>query len=153
MTLRITHLFAALLAAFTLSAAPALAQADPGEIVRNAAAAMAASADRASNAIQHSTRDGIAVINRLDDNGASDRELVAAARRATGAVNHAARHGTRHIGLIAERAAQALRALEADRSFFAALAQARRSSSEQVGQSRERGTNAIQAALRAALDD
>jgi hypothetical protein len=153
MTLRITHLFAAVLAAFTLSAAPALAQADPGEIVRNAAAAMSATADRTGEAIQDSTRHGIAVINRLDDNGASDRELIAAARRATGQVNHTARHGMRHVGLIAERAAQALRALEADRSFFVALGHARRAAGEAIGQSRTRGTDAIQAALRAALDD
>lgn len=153
MTLRITHLFAAVLAAFTISAAPALAQADPGEIVRNAAAAMAATADRAGDAIQDSTRQGIAVINRLDDNGASDRELIAAARRATGEVNHTARHAFRRVNLIAERAANALRRLEADRSFFMALGQARRAAGEAIGQSRERGTNAIQAALRAALDD
>lgn len=153
MTLRITHLFAAVLAALTLAAAPALAQADPGEIVRNAAAAMSASADRASGAIQDSTRQGVAAINRLDDNGASDRELVAAARRATREINHTARHGARHIGLIAERAAQALRALEADRSFFVALGQARRAATEDVAQSRARGAGAIEAALRAALDD
>jgi|GEM_PF-3590063 len=153
MTLRITHLFAAVLAAFTLAATPALAQDDPGEIVRNAAAAMSATADRASEAIQDSTRHGIAVINRLDDNGASDRELIEAARRATREVNHTARHGVRRVSLIAERAAQALRALEADRSFFMALGQARRAATEDIGQSRARGTDAIQAALRAALDD
>lgn len=153
MTLRITHLFAAVLAALTLAATPALAQDDPGEIVRHAAAAMSATADRASGAIHDSTRQGVAAINRLDDNGASDRELIAAARRATREINHTARHGARHIALIAERAAQALRALEADRSFFRALGQARRTATEDVAQSRDRGAGAIEAALRAALDD
>ena len=153
MTLRITHLFAAVLAAVTLVATPALAQDDPGEIVRNAAAAMQSAADRTTGAIQESTRDGIAMINRLDDNGATDRELTSAARRATVEVNHGARHGARRVGLIAGRAAQALRRLGADRSFFQALGRARRAASGEISQSRERGTNAIQAALRTALDD
>lgn len=152
MTLRITHLLAALVAAL-MFAAPAMAQADPGEIVRNASAAMQAAADRTSGAIQDSTSDGIAVINRLDANGASDRELMAAARRATGNVNHAARHGTRRVNLVASRAAEALRDLGADRHFFRALMRARDAAHDAIGQSRERGVNAIQAALRAALDD
>ena len=153
MTLRITHLFAAIFAAFTLAAAPALAQSDAGEIVRNASAAMAATADRTGEAIQDATRHGVGTINRLDDNGASDRELIEAARRATENINRTARQGTRRVSLIAERAAQALRDLGADRSFFEALGRARRAANEAIGQSRERGTHAIQAALRDALDD
>ena len=154
MTLRITHLLAAFFAAFTLTAAPALAQdGDPGEIVRAAAAAMQETAERTANRMHEIAANGIETINRLDHNGASDEELIAAARHAMERVNHAARHGNRHVGLIAARAAHALRALHAEREFFRALAMARRAASEAIGDARHRANAAIQEALREALDD
>lgn len=150
---RITNVLAAVLAACTLAATPALAQDDPGEVVRNAAAAMHEASDRTVEAVRDGAAQGVATINRLDDNGATDRELTAAARRATSNVNQTARHGLRRIDLIASRAANILRDLEADRSFFEALGNARRAAAGAIHDSRDRGTHAIQAALRAALDD
>ncbi len=154
MTLRITHLLAAFIAAFTLAAAPALAQdGDPGEIVRAAAAAMQETAERTANRTHELAAEGIEIIIRLDNSDASDRELIAAARHAMGRVNHAARHGNRHVGMIAARAAHALRALHADREYFEALAMARRAANQAIGQARHRANAAIEEALREALDN
>ena len=152
MVLRITHLLGILLAAISIGAPAALGQADPGEITRNAIAAMQQVTGNTIDDIQAAAARGIAVIQQLDADGATDEQLIRAAHRAVQAVHHEAAQGNRHINLIANRAAQALRALDADRQFFAAVHQAAQRSHEAIGNAAQRGVNAIRVALQEALD-
>lgn len=153
MVLRLSNLLVAAIAALTLNAVPALAQDDPGEVVRHAATAMQRSANQTVENVQAATIKGVRTIQRLDDEGASERQLRAAAARALEVIDHEARQGQRRINLIASRAATILRDMGADRQYFAALHRARSASLDEVGESRRRGAAAIQAALEDALDD
>jgi hypothetical protein len=103
--------------------------------------------------IGEATTRGIAAINHLDDNGASDDELIAAAQHASRAVSGQARQGARSVNLFATRAVEALRNIGADRRFFVLLRDARDQAHEDIRQTGQRGHAAIAAALRAALND
>lgn len=151
MVLRISQLLSVLLASLALGAAPALAQSDPGEVVRFAAAAMDRVANATSSDIRETTDRTLRRIAYLDRSGASDEEIIAAGRRGIGLVNRDANAGERRIFMIATRAAHALREMNADRRFFAALFDARDGSIDQIRQTQRRAVHAIRTAVDDAL--
>lgn len=141
-----------LMAVLAASTQAAQAQ-DAGEIVRHAAAAMQRAVETTQENIQEAAARGVRAINYLDDNGASDRQLITAADRARDAVNAKARRGAGQVNMIAHRAADALRTIDADPRFFVVLNDARTRALDAIDQARHRGVHAIQTALQEALDD
>ncbi len=153
MVLRLTHLLGILLATLAVSATSALAQGDPAEITRHAVQAMQRATEASRDDIHAAATRGIALIQRLDADGALDRQLIAAAARAQHAITEQASQGKRRVNMIAAYAVGALRELEADRRFFQIVAEARDTSHEAINQAAARAHDAVRIALREALDN
>jgi hypothetical protein len=147
-----TRWLGVVVAVVAASAQAALAQ-DAAEIVRHAVAAMHRAVHTTQSDVGEAATRGVAAINRLDDGGASDRELISAAEHADRVINGEAHQGLRQVRMIAARAAEALRQIGADRRFFAALHDARDRSIEAINQAGERAHGAVATALREALND
>jgi hypothetical protein len=145
--------FLGVLVALLAVAAPVARAQDAGEITRHAVAAMQRATSATQDDIQNAVVHGIRVINQLDDNGASDRQLTAAAARAKNVIAHEARQGVRLVNAVAARAHEALRRIGADRRYFQIVADARDASHGEIHQAQRRGTAAVQTALDDALDD
>ncbi|HZW09984.1 MAG TPA: hypothetical protein VFF69_08780 [Phycisphaerales bacterium] len=139
--------------AVVAAAAPAAVAQDAGDIVRHAVAAMHRAVHNTQHDVAEATTRGVAAINHLDDNGATDDELIAAARHASRIVGAEAHQGARTVGLIAGRAVEALQDIGADRRFFVVVHDARDQSHEAIRQAAQRGHAALAAALRDALND
>lgn len=152
MVLRLTHLLSILLATLAVSATNALAQGDPGEITRHAVQAMQRATEAARDDIHAAAAHGIAVIQQLDADGATDRQLIAAAARAQHAITDRASQGKRRVNMIAAYAVRALHELDADRHFFQVVAEARDTSHEAINEAATRAHHAVRIALQEALD-
>ncbi len=154
MVLRFTQLLAVLIAALAVSTPTATAQdADPGQVTRHAVQAMQRVTQATVGEIRSTATRGIHLIQELDQNGASDEELIAAARHTFRAIDRQAMHGARRVNMIAARTIAILREITDDRRFFRIVVQARAQSREAIGQSRQRAHHAVQAALEDALGD
>lgn len=147
-----TRLVGVLVALLAVATQSAWAQ-DAGEITRHAVAAMQRATDATRDDIQNAAAHGVRVINQLDDDGASDRQLIEAADRAKAVIGHEARQGKRLVNAIAARAVEALRQIGADRRFFVIVSDARAASHGAIDQAHRRGAGAVQAALDEALND
>lgn len=150
MVLRMANVLAVMAA--MLTGTQAVRAQDAGEITRQAVAAMERVTEGAQDDIQGAAATGIGVIQRLDANGAEDRQMVAAAHRTWNVIDTKAHEGDRRVNMLAARAVEALRQINADRRFFGVVAEARNRSHEAIGQAHRRATHAVQVALDEALD-
>lgn len=151
MVLRLSYLLGAAFAAITILAPATRAQSDAGQITRHAVQAMQQVTANTIDDVQAAGATGVAVIERLDANGATDEQLIQAAHRAVQGVHRRAAQGDRRVSFIAANAIEQLRQLGADRHFFETVRDARATSHDAIGRASERAVNAIQIALREAL--
>ncbi|MBK7403113.1 MAG: hypothetical protein IPJ41_00420 [Phycisphaerales bacterium] len=150
MILRFAKIFGVMAA---MAAGVQVAQAQDGsQVTRQAVAAMQQVVEHTQGDVQGAAATGIAAIERLDANGAEDRQIMGAAHRAFSAIDAQAHQGDRHINLIAARAVEALRQINADRRFFQILGEARDNAHDAIAQAHRRAHVAVQAALDEALD-
>jgi len=149
---RLARVAAALAAAFTfLHTAPALAQG--GRLAAECIHEMHDTARHTSASVHAIAARGAQLIGAIDDQGATDEQLIEAARNTNQTIQRRAAAGADRINGLADRCVQRLGDIGADEQLITRVIQARRILLGSVADAAVESAEFVRAALRRALND
>ncbi|GAB4387070.1 MAG: hypothetical protein Kow0022_18090 [Phycisphaerales bacterium] len=130
-----------------------VARADPGDLASRCIEAIQEITQATRQRIHEATAAGVHQIQRLDAQGASDRELRQAAALSVRHITSIAEAGHRRIHRVAEECIEQLQDMGARPALVQAVRHAAESGHDAISTAADRGRTAIHEALQAALDD
>lgn len=149
---RLARVAAALAAAFTfLHTAPALAQGE--RLAAECIHEMQDTARHTSASVHAIAARGAQLINAIDDQGATDEQLIEAARNTNQTIQRRAAAGADRINGLADRCVERLGNIGADDQLITRVNQARRILLGSVADAAVESAEFVRAALRRALND
>lgn len=130
-----------------------VARADPEDLASRCIQAIHEITQTTRERIHEATAAGVHRIERLDNQGASERELRQAAALAVRHVTSIAETGHRRINRLAHECIEQLRDMDARPALIRAVHDATEAGNQAIATAAENGRRAIHDALQAAIDD
>lgn len=132
---------------------PSLARADAADLAQECIQAIQSTVQTTRERIRDVADAGIDRLGRLDDGGATDRELRQSAALTVRHINSVAETGQRRIARLSHACIEALIDMDARPALINAVRDAAQNGHQAISTAADRAREAVHAALEAALND